>query len=72
MADCKKEPQVKIRIKVQPSGLLNGRAWPEPGGEMEVPDVVGVDLCASGVAEPVAVRAAEKRPAADAKAEKRA
>lgn len=56
---------MKVRIKVQPSGLLNDRAWPEAGEEIDVPDVVGADLCGSGVAEPVAERAkAEKRPAA--------
>jgi hypothetical protein len=55
---------MKIRIKVQPTGLLNGAEWPEAGEEMDVPDVVGADLCASGAAEPVAQKAkSEKRPA---------
>jgi hypothetical protein len=51
---------VKVRIKVQPSGLLNDRAWPEVGEEIDVPDVVGADLCSSGVAVPVAEKASEK------------
>lgn len=63
---------MKVRIKVQPSGLLNGREWPEAGSEIDVPDVVGADLCSSGAAEPVAEKkAAEKRPTAK-RAEKRA
>jgi hypothetical protein len=28
--------------------------WPAVGDEVNVPDVVGADLCASGAAEPVA------------------
>jgi hypothetical protein len=55
---------MKVRIKTQPSGLLNGQPWPEAGEEIDVPDVVGADLCAAGNAEPVAEKAkAEKRPA---------
>jgi hypothetical protein len=56
---------MKVRIKTQPSGLFNGQPWPEVGEEIDVPDVVGADLCDSGVATPVAEKAkAEKRPAA--------
>jgi hypothetical protein len=68
------EEPVKVRIKVQPSGLLNDRAWPEVGEEIDVPDVVGADLCSSGVAVPVAEKASEKSEKAVAKksAEKRA
>jgi hypothetical protein len=62
---------MKVRIKVQPSGLLNGVPWPAEGEEIDLPDVVAADLCASGAATPVAAKkAAEKRPAAD-KGEKR-
>lgn len=56
---------MKIRMLKQPTGLLNGRPWADAGECMEVPDVVGADLCAAGAAEPVAVKkATEKRPAA--------
>lgn len=56
---------MKVRIINQPTGLLNGQLWPEAGGTIDVPDVVGADLCASGAAEPVAdAPKAEKRPAA--------
>jgi hypothetical protein len=51
---------MKVRIKVQPSGLLNGAEWPEAGSEIDVPDVVGADLCSSGTAEPVAEKKADK------------
>jgi hypothetical protein len=66
---------MKVRIKVQPTGLLNGYEWPEVGGEIDVPDVVGADLCASGAATPVAEKKAEKkaekRPASKTGEEKR-
>ena len=62
---------MKVRIKVQPTGLLNGREWPAAGEEIDVPDVVGADLCASGAAIPVAEKRAEKRPAAKKTTEKR-
>ena len=57
---------MKVRMKERPSGLLNGREWPEAGETLEVPDVVGADLCRAGVAEPVAEprKGAEARPAA--------
>lgn len=56
---------MKVRIIIQPTGLLNGRAWPAEGETIDVPDVVGADLCTSGSAEPVAAQPkAEKRPAA--------
>lgn len=51
---------MKVRIKVQPSGLINGVEWPAAGGEIDVPDVVGADLCSSGAAEPVAEKRSEK------------
>lgn len=57
---------MKIRIVNQPTGLLNGKPWPEPNDIMEVPDVVGSDLCASGAAEAVSLRGdKESRPAPD-------
>lgn len=58
---------MRVRILIQPTGLLNGRDWPDVGEEIDVPDVVGADLCAAKTAEPVAKpakKAAEKRPAA--------
>lgn len=64
---------MKIRIIEQPTGLLNGKPWPEVGEVVEVHDVAGADLCASGAAEPVAETAkVEKRPATGASVETRA
>lgn len=63
---------MKVRIISQPTGLLNGKDWPAAGETMDVPDVVGADLCASGAAEPVAEKPkAEKRPAPTKRTETR-
>jgi hypothetical protein len=40
-------------MKVAVSGTRNGEDWPGKGGEIEMPDHEGADLCASGIAEPV-------------------
>jgi hypothetical protein len=55
---------MKVRIVSRPSGLLNGRDWPEVGEVLEVDDVPGADMCASGIAEPVVEDRVEKRPTA--------
>lgn len=44
---------MKVRIVNRPSGLLNGRDWPDAGETIEVADVVGADMCAGGIAVPV-------------------
>lgn len=54
---------MKVRIVNRPTGLLNGRDWPDVGEVFEVPDEVGADMCASGIGEPVVEDRAEKRPA---------
>lgn len=51
-------------MNVHISGTRNGAYWPEIGGEIDLTDVEGAELCASGMASPVAVvERAEKRPA---------
>jgi hypothetical protein len=55
---------MKVRIIVRPTGLLNGRDWPEVGEVLEVEDHHGADMCASGIGEPVVEDKTEKRPAA--------
>lgn len=62
---------MKVRIVNRPTGLLNGREWPEAGETLEVTDEHGADMCAAGIAEPVVEDRSEKRPAAK-RAEKRA
>jgi hypothetical protein len=44
---------MNVRIRVQPTGLLNGKPWPAVGDTIVVPDVVAVDLLNANVAEPV-------------------
>ena len=41
-------------MKIQLTGTRNGVRWPAPGGEVTLPDNEGADLCAAGLAEPVA------------------
>ncbi len=50
----------KFRVVVRPSGLINGREWPEVGEVIELPEAVGVDMSEAGTLEAVKV---EKRPA---------
>ncbi len=45
---------MKVRMKVGISGTRNGQDWPPPGGELEVDDEEGAQLCAGGLAEPIA------------------
>lgn len=45
---------MRVRMRVKVSGTRAGKAWPEPGGELELPDAEGAKLCAAGMAEPVA------------------
>lgn len=55
---------MRVRMTQQVSGSRNGRRWPVPGEELEVSDAEGAQLCASGIAAPVATRAEpETRPA---------
>lgn len=62
---------MKVKMKVGVSGTHDGIDWPPRGGVAEVSDVEGADLCARGLAEPVAEQPKpEKRPAAK-KPEKR-
>lgn len=63
---------MKVRMKLQISGTRDGQEWPAKGGEVELPDEEGAQLCASGLAEPLTdgnepetatpPDAAEKRP----------
>lgn len=43
---------MKVRIVNRPSGLLNGRDWPDVGEVLEVEDAVGADICAAGIGTP--------------------
>lgn len=43
-------------MKVWVSGSRNGRPWPAPGEDAVVGAQEGADMCAAGLAEPVAER----------------
>lgn len=58
---------MKVRIVTRPSGLLNGRDWPDVGEEMELDDAAAEAMIEAGHLEAVT----EKRPASKAKVEKR-
>jgi hypothetical protein len=45
---------MRVRMKTDVSGSRDGQAWPKRGETFEVSDAEGADLCASGMAEPVA------------------
>lgn len=52
------------RVKVRPSGLINGHDWPEVGGTLELPEAVAEDMAAAGWLEVVKdEKKVEKRPA---------
>lgn len=55
----------KVRIKVRPSGLINGREWPEVGEVIDLPAVVAESM--GEFVEPVE----ERRPAPVKGVEKR-
>lgn len=40
---------MKVRIVNRPTGLLNGREWPDVGEVLEVTDEIGADMCAAGL-----------------------
>lgn len=45
---------MKVRMSVDVSGSRNGQPWPAKGQVADLPDTEAADLCASGMAEPVA------------------
>lgn len=51
---------MRIRMLVEKTGpRYDGRSWPGPGGEIDVPDEEGAGLCAQGDAAPVAQKDAD-------------
>jgi len=51
---------MKIRLKVELSGTRDGVPWPPRGEAVDLPDAEAADLCAAGMADPVAERPVEK------------
>jgi hypothetical protein len=63
---------MRVRIKVQPSGLINGSLWPEVGEVLELSDAVAEDMETAGWVEVVkGAPKTEKRPAATKNVETR-
>lgn len=44
---------MKVEMKVQLSGTVNGLDYPQRGGVLETTDEHGAELCAAGLAVPV-------------------
>lgn len=61
---------MRVKMNVAVSGDRDGEPWPPIGGELKVSDSEGRDLCAAGIAEPVAVLAKATKATAK-KSEKR-
>lgn len=61
---------MKVRMKTQVLGNLDGVRWPAPGGEIDLPDRLALHEIAAGRAEPVA-EAPKPAKATARKAEKR-
>ena len=63
----------KVEIVTKPSGLINGRDWPEPGETLELPDDVAESMAAAGAVKLVksAAKKVETRPAATENVETR-
>lgn len=51
---------MKVRMRVQISGLRDNERWPAVGEVKELPDAEGANLCAKGFAEPVVEERVEK------------
>jgi hypothetical protein len=60
---------MKIRMRVSVSGTRgDGTEWPPAGEVAEVGDDEGAQLCAGGLAEPVAEKASDKAETRPSKA----
>ena len=62
---------MKVRMRVQITGLRNNVRWPGPGEVVDLPDAEAAKLCKNGFADPVVEERVEKRPAAAKRTEKR-
>lgn len=61
-----------VRIKVRPTGLINGREWPPVGETIDLPDAVAEGMAGAGHVEIVKDEPkVEKRPAPTKRVEKR-
>lgn len=63
---------MRVRMKVGVSGTRNGQPWPARGETLDLPDDEGAQMCASGMAEPVAEHDKAEKAVPAETAEKRA
>lgn len=54
---------MKVRIKIRPSGLINGQYWPKVGETIDLPDGVALGMLKARQVEPVVDEPEETRPA---------
>lgn len=55
---------MKVEMKVQLSGSVNGQEYPARGGVLDTTDEHGAELCANGLAVPVVSEPAVERAVA--------
>ena len=55
---------MKVEMKIRIAGSRNGVRWPEAGGVVDLPDGEAADLCAAGLAAPVAEKAKPEKAVA--------
>jgi hypothetical protein len=53
---------MKVRIVNRPTGLINGREWPQVGEEIDLPQVVAEGMAAVGDVEVVQPKAKVEKP----------
>ncbi len=62
---------MKVRVLTQPTGLINGVPWPEPGGVFELHDGVAESMVEAGWVEKVEEKPKVETRPSKAKAETR-
>jgi hypothetical protein len=62
---------MRVRMKVYVSGTRDGEAWPEPGGEIDLPDEEAIAYLSAGMAEAVPVAAAVESASVDTRPRRR-
>lgn len=63
---------MEARVKVRPSGLVNGAPWPQVGETIDLPDSVVVEMANAGWLEVVAARPKQEKATPKVEPERRA
>jgi len=56
---------MKVRIKIRPSGLINGAEWPAVGELVDLPDLVATSMLGDGLVEVAPLEEVEPVPTPD-------